>query len=223
MIEALIDSKYSNKTWVVDGEADGFCAAVPISKCETKRNFIIFTNDSDLIIWKSGDNTRVAIIREMKERHTKDGVEMEALCFSPLQLSKLGGRQLPDLVKPAFEMRDSKVTFAQAKTNSDMRGDIEAFARFAAQYNIHYPMMKLVHQRQQRENGQELNVRDPRTSEIIHQYLSGLVRNPAIATDVGCAELAKELPPASHAHNGEYRGKYNSIQCLQSPTSLTFS
>ena len=57
VIESLTTSVYSKKTWVVDGEADAFCAAVACSASawylqkNIESSFSVFTNDSDLLIW----------------------------------------------------------------------------------------------------------------------------------------------------------------------------
>jgi hypothetical protein len=59
VIESLMVSDYSKEIWVVDGEADTFCAALA---CTVSTQYVlnniksyvtIFTNDSDLLIWNT--------------------------------------------------------------------------------------------------------------------------------------------------------------------------
>lgn len=52
VIESLLDSEYADRTWVVDGEADGFCAAAAYEQARgnnPRKGIAIFTNDSDLV------------------------------------------------------------------------------------------------------------------------------------------------------------------------------
>lgn len=87
VIEALQSSKYASRTFVVDGEADDFCAAkaMNMSQEDARPHFSIFTNDSDLIIPGVGDRVRVVLINEMSSdmeggTQTLSGVEF---CESP--------------------------------------------------------------------------------------------------------------------------------------------
>lgn len=67
VVEALLESDYAPRTFVVDGEADEFCAAKAFelsTKAEHPQTSI-FTNDSDLIVYGLCDNVRVLQINEM--------------------------------------------------------------------------------------------------------------------------------------------------------------
>lgn len=74
-IDALRQSKYASRTYVVDGEADEFCAAHALEISPASDSSLattIFTNDSDLIVYGLGDSTRIVQINDMsygKDEH----------------------------------------------------------------------------------------------------------------------------------------------------------
>lgn len=52
VIESLFGSEYADRMWVVDGEADAFCAAAAFEAArhqDAAVGITIFTNDSDLV------------------------------------------------------------------------------------------------------------------------------------------------------------------------------
>jgi hypothetical protein len=171
---------------VVDGEADTFCAAVACTvsaqyaQNNIKRYVCIFTNDSDLLIWNTGPATEIVMIREMKERNIEGGKAMNALCFRPRLFDRRREYGMSDLVKPAFKMLDSKVSFTQAVNEGFVDMSSDKFTRFAAQYHIVYAIVKASHQNKQRENGSEVQLSDPRVSEIVHHYLAAYFRKPEL-------------------------------------------
>ena len=183
IIEALSRSKYAEKTWVVDGEADTFCAAAAFETVgedfnnQIQRTFSIFTNDSDLLIYRTRPNVRVVMIREIREHEHGNERRMRALCLEPTLLARLGAHQLPHLVKPAFLMLDPKVSFRQAINNRQVDEKAEAFVRFAAQFELIYAGLKRASQQEQREAKNEVTVQDPRTSELIRHYLWTLLKD----------------------------------------------
>ena len=180
IVEALLNSAYSQKTAVVAGEADSYCAAAAseISKrfCQSNipHDIIIFTNDSDLIIWGMGPNVTIGMIRDMKLRQLP--AVMEILCFSPRLLARLGDHQLGDLIKPAYRMQDPGVTFTQAIKDTGVDENSDEFIRFAAQYDIAYAIEKLKFQEEMKNSACISLPPDPRIAELVNHYLWALIQ-----------------------------------------------
>lgn len=103
---------------------------------------------------------------------------MNALCFRPRLFQKCRVYGMSDLIKPAFKMLGSKVSFAQALNEASVDMSSDEFTRFAAQYHTVYAITKANHQSKQRENAGEVQPSDPRVSEIVHHYLSAYSRKP---------------------------------------------
>ena len=180
VIEALVTSSYATKTWVVSGEADAFCAAAAHEasyedyRNKIRRSISIFTNDSDLLIWNTGRNTTIVMIREIKEHDIGNERVMEALWFAPTVLVN----PLPDLLKPAFRMRDPKVTLLQAISGPTVDDHSLEFVRFAAEFERAYPIFKHVLLQEEREDQSEVLIQDPRISELVRHYLWALHKDP---------------------------------------------
>ena len=198
VIEALSGSEYAEKTWVVDGEADTFCAAAAFETVgedfnnQIQRTFSIFTNDSDLLIYRTRPNVRVVLIREISEHEHGNERRMRALCFEPTLLARLGAHQLPALVKPAFLMLDPKVTFQQAINSPQVDEKAEPFILFAAQFELIYAGVKRASQQEQREDKNEVIVQDPRTSELIRHYLWALLKDRKYEATASTTEPMKK-------------------------------
>jgi hypothetical protein len=116
----------------------------------------------------------------MKERNTEGGKTMDALCFRPRVFEQCRKYEMSDLVKPAFKMLHSKMSFTQAVNEGSVDMSSDEFIRFSAQYHIAYAITKANHQYKQRENGGEVQISDPRVSEIVHHYQSAYSQNPGL-------------------------------------------
>lgn len=81
VVEALRESEYASRTFVVRGEADEFCAAaaLDISMQGDSPQLTIFTNDSDLIIYGLRDRVRVVQINEMSYEEDGRGTALTSL------------------------------------------------------------------------------------------------------------------------------------------------
>lgn len=90
-MQALANSHYADRTWVVPGEADPFCvaAASKINSNDAQRDVYLFTNDSDLIVYPCGERTKVVMIHSMVEREDETGKILEAREFWPSGLTKV--------------------------------------------------------------------------------------------------------------------------------------
>jgi hypothetical protein len=66
VVEALFASQYAQKTWLVDGEADGFCAAAAAQAALKQPNdgIVIFTSDSDLVMFDFRAPVKITLLGE---------------------------------------------------------------------------------------------------------------------------------------------------------------
>lgn len=182
VIEALMASEYRDDTWVVDGEADAICAAeahmhsVISSREGYETPISIFTNDSDLIIWRTGakgcnPHPRIVMLSSIKERYVEGACILEALSFSAQDMLRRFGQEKDDLLRPAFKMLDPKITFRQAVEDSN-NDNSEHLFRFLAQYIVKYPALKIELQKDQNKDVRKSLPTDPRVSELVRHYLS---------------------------------------------------
>lgn len=83
VVEALRESAYAGRTFVVDGEADEFCAAkaFDVSQRTSDAQISIFSNDSDLVIYGLSDRVRVVQINEMSHAQNDDKPVLQSLEF----------------------------------------------------------------------------------------------------------------------------------------------
>lgn len=53
VVESLLASRYASNTWLVDGEADAYCAAAAaeVATSRPESESTIFTSDSDLVLF----------------------------------------------------------------------------------------------------------------------------------------------------------------------------
>jgi len=133
IVEALFTSSYADSTWIVPGEADPFCvvAARDIASAQPGAEVVIFTNDSDLIVYNSGPQTKVAMIDSISERELGIVQTLEATAFWPQELRKLSKEHLKDLVGPAYAMVDPYVTFTEALKTAWRGSGTAAYDEFA--------------------------------------------------------------------------------------------
>ena len=114
------------------------------------------------------------MINEMSEQTLGDDSRvLQALQFWPLDMRTQHGRKpLPDLIRPAFRMLDRNVTLQQALVATDLDETSAKFLAFSRMYIVQLPVEKLQLQRRDRQNGEEVFVKDPRTSEMVNHMLS---------------------------------------------------
>lgn len=98
VIEALESSEYAARTFVVNGEADEFCAAkaMAMSPNAASPQSTIFTNDSDLILHGLSGSARVVFINEMFWNEDERGQRLDSLEFCRLMHRHLTRTRLQD-------------------------------------------------------------------------------------------------------------------------------
>ncbi|KAK5169698.1 uncharacterized protein LTR77_005676 [Saxophila tyrrhenica] len=182
VVEALLRSRYAERTWCVDGEADGYCAAAAEEAGGKKggRGSVVFTNDSDLVLFNFQAEVKVALINEMKETGGPEGNRLELYQFDPAAF-KVNG-QAPDLVACAFYMKEQQGTLAEALRQSDLAELVsEEYAAFRDLYDIRRWSAKLNEQRARRQEGRDVLPMDSRISEPICQARSRHTRDDHLA------------------------------------------
>ena len=179
IIEALCNSEYASRTLIVEAEADAFCAAKAYSLAQEVHPTIstaIFTNDSDLVIWDTGPQSRVIMIDEMSEHDEGNGKVLEAFFFWPGKMQKTGSRCMSNLIQPAFQMLDPKVSFAQAMANVNLDTNTNAFSTFSSMYWIHLVLKKLETMQARDPNDRIAISPDARVEELLNHLISDIRR-----------------------------------------------
>ena len=170
VVEALFESNYADRTWIVDGEADAFCvAAARKASSDHLSTVTIFTNDSDLIVYSSGPQTRVVMINQTRVRDNEDGKALEGFEFWPAALASMATPPLPDLIRPAFEMLSPLVSFKQALARSQSELNSSDYLTFFNTYDINFALHQLKHLKNHRRKGKVALQIDSRVSELICQ------------------------------------------------------
>ena len=178
VLEALHRSAFADRIYLVDGEADTFCAAAALQQIHSHGPDVpisIFSNDSDLLVYDTGPQTRVILINEVQERDFAGNVILEGFGFLPALLRKHGDQHgheaLPDLVRPAFAMReDPHMTFQQALlTTKEALEDDVAYSDFANEYDLSDVQRRLETLKHGKSEGDLTCDLDPRISEVLQQ------------------------------------------------------
>ncbi|OCK73667.1 hypothetical protein K432DRAFT_312287 [Lepidopterella palustris CBS 459.81] len=177
IIEALLASEFCDKTTVVPGEADSWCAH------HAKRfGSVVFTNDSDLFAYDLGPRGSVMLFQDRQFSSSCDGPDVTAtrligLRFRPAAIAKRLGLKsiLPlayvmtqDFYKSFNEHVDAARKLITDGTNTD-------FAIFSEQFS--FPPAQQYCLTGLNENDasslqHSLGILDPRISEFVHQALS---------------------------------------------------
>ena len=176
ILEVLADSRYAERTWIVAGEADSYCAAAAMkaSASNPDKYVDIFTCDSDLIVYNAGFHTRIVMIKEIRERHDESdigGTFLGGSLFRPGYLREKYAIAEPDLVRPAWEMHsEPRKPFHQAvkRAHGNEEIDTDDYLAFKDTFDVSAPSARLELQKADRQRGKAFQQVDPRTSELIN-------------------------------------------------------
>ncbi|KAK5117930.1 hypothetical protein LTR62_003974 [Meristemomyces frigidus] len=132
--EALSNSAYHDRIFVVPGEADNFCVAAAGQLSEANKNELIsiFTNDSDLAVFESGPSTRIVMLSSMETT----GTVLTASSCWPSRIAK--SIRSENLFALAYHMQlDPYVSVArvQARLEHGDQPTDRGFSDFVAQYS----------------------------------------------------------------------------------------
>lgn len=200
IVEELLQSKYSSRTYVVPGEADPYCVA---AAQQHSGDITIFSDDSDLLVYSLGDRTCVAPFRELSDEKTEaGGITRTGEVYYPARIVQQApaSLQLENLIKPAFLMSlDSHCTLEKAfktlQTTSPAESQQE-FKDFSASFKTASEIAEWNFITSNADRKTSLAARDSRISELIWQsqqletlqagiirvYLPFLIDDPARAT-----------------------------------------
>lgn len=191
VVEELVRSKYANVTFVVPGEADPFCVVAAAEAAaaqamisgvqEAASPITIFSDDSDLIVFEAGAQTRIVPFRdltvtEMGETTTRTTI-LQGYEYRPAEILRREKCHLSSLIKPAFFMSlDLFCHLGQALqlTAADSSGgglldDREDYQAFAQQFHTSKEVQELAEIRSNDILKNSLASRDSRVSELVHQ------------------------------------------------------
>ena len=106
VVETLLRSEYSEKVYVVPGEADTFCAAATrrISTEDEERPAFIFTSDSDLAVFDSGANTKIVYFHSLDLRMYSGETTVTGETISASRISQ--ALEVPNLLHLAYLLEE---------------------------------------------------------------------------------------------------------------------
>lgn len=189
VVEELVRSKYANVTFVVPGEADPFCVVAAAEAAAAAQAMIsdvqeaaspitIFSDDSDLIVFEAGAQTRIVPFRdltvtEMGETKTI----LQGYEYRPAEILRREKCHLSSLIKPAFFMSlDLFCNLGQAlqlaaadSSGGGLLDDREDYQAFAQQFHTSKEVQELAEIRSNAVLKNALASRDSRVSELVHQ------------------------------------------------------
>lgn len=195
VVEELVRSKYANVTFVVPGEADPFCVVAAAEAAAAAQAMIsgvqeaaspitIFSDDSDLIVFEAGAQTRIVPFRdltvtEMGETTTTTKI-LQGYEYRPAEILRREKCHLSSLIKPAFFMsldlfcnlgQALQLTAAAAADSSGggLLDDREDYQAFAQQFHTSKEVQELAEIRSNEILKNSLASRDSRVSELVHQ------------------------------------------------------
>jgi hypothetical protein len=172
VVEALFSSKYADCTWLVNGEADAYCAAAAEEASNILGSSVIFTNDSDLVVFNFKHPVRIAMINELKEAGGVQCNRLEVFEFNPSAV-KMQGKAI-DLIACAFCMSENQVSLAEAARQVPTLNKSSAgYEEFFKTYDISHWKLRLQELHSMRRERKYIPRLDSRISEPIHQSRDG--------------------------------------------------
>lgn len=191
VVEELVRSKYANVTFVVPGEADPFCVVAAADAAaaqamisgvqEAASPITIFSDDSDLIVFEAGAQTRVVPFRDLTVTEMGETTKiLQGYEYRPAEILRREKCHLSSLIKPAFFMsldlfcnlgQALQLTAAAAADSSGggLLDDREDYQAFAQQFHTSKEVQELAEIRSNAILKNSLASRDSRVSELVHQ------------------------------------------------------
>lgn len=193
VVEELVRSKYANVTFVVPGEADPFCVVAAAEAAsaaaqamisgvqEAASPITIFSDDSDLIVFEAGAQTRIVPFRDLTVTEMGETTKiLQGYEYRPAEILRREKCHLSSLIKPAFFMsldlfchlgQALQLTAAAAADSSGggLLDDREDYQIFAQQFHTSKEVQELAEIRSNAFLKNSLASRDSRVSELVHQ------------------------------------------------------
>lgn len=194
VVEELVRSKYANVTFVVPGEADPFCVVAAAEAAAAAQAMIsgvqeaaspitIFSDDSDLIVFEAGAQTRIVPFRDLTVTEMGETTTvLQGYEYRPAEILRREKCHLSSLIKPAFFMsldlfcnlgQALQLTAAAAAAADSSGGglldDREDYQAFAQQFHTSKEVQELAEIRSNAVLKNSLASRDSRVSELVHQ------------------------------------------------------
>lgn len=191
VVEELVRSKYANVTFVVPGEADPFCVVAAAEAAaaqamisgvqEAASSITIFSDDSDLIVFEAGAQTRIVPFRDLTVTEMGETTTvLQGYEYRPAEILRREKCHLSSLIKPAFFMsldlfcnlgQALQLTAAAAADSSGggLLDDREDYQAFAQQFHTSKEVQELAEIRSNAVLKNSLASRDSRVSELVHQ------------------------------------------------------
>lgn len=189
VVEALFASKYADKTWLVNGEADPYCAAAAqkAALASPENGSIIFTDDSDLLVFNFQAPVRIAMLNAMDDYTDTSDSGLHLHEFNSMAIHE----REPDLLGCAYQIEKHSCMLPEARQRCKAgQFEPEEYEAFRDLYDISRWSEELQQLRISRREGQVVLQLDSRVSEPIHQ-VRDLLKSSARAH--GCTDAIEEL------------------------------
>jgi len=173
MVEALLQSRYAQFTFVVPDEAERYCVAAARMACaeDTRSGAAIFSNDSDLVAFNAGPLTQIIHLDGLAETQEEGKRVLRAFVTRPVASASAMG--LPDLLELAYQMhKERSISCAQALSevkNEKRSIDVLDYQEFSRTYQLRDEVEHLEVLRHDPNARRLLNDLDARVSELIQQ------------------------------------------------------
>ncbi|KAK5131091.1 hypothetical protein LTR08_001309 [Meristemomyces frigidus] len=172
VLEALLDSEYADRTFVVPDEADRFCVAAARQACldDVVLGVAIFANDSDLFVFDSGSATRVIPLNDLATRQEGNVSILTGIEVWPASLARNFVR--PDLIEVAWHLASHPKTSITECVNLMHPGEPPnslEWQEFFKSYQLDDQPQVLHKVRTDGAQRKLLNSLDARVSELVHQ------------------------------------------------------
>jgi hypothetical protein len=177
IVEALLShDEYKSLTFIVPGEAEAFCIAAAKSLTIGQSTVTIFSNDSDLLVYRLSEQCLVVPLRDIEVQEGSSPRSLSGTCFCPAKLAAQFGPGYDSLVEPAFFIkldRDRSLTDAfkeavKLRTSKD-KGLLDQLAFFKQEYDVRHESREWASMHSNQSLRQPLCSADARISEVIHQ------------------------------------------------------
>lgn len=189
IVEGLSKSVYADVTYVVPGEADGFCVAAARKACaaDSSKKVVIFSNDSDLLVYNCGPQTRVVMFTELGTGEgSSPTASLSGMEFSPAAMAKKAGKE--DLIEVAYQMEKDNIITLNWVLQLLQQGDCDitsiGFQDFKQTYQIDQEQADLELLQNDIEAHLNLVNLDARVSELTHQAKAGLTHPSSDGLDM---------------------------------------
>jgi hypothetical protein len=177
IVEALLShDEYKSVTFIVPGEAEAFCIAAAKSLTIGQGTVSIFSNDSDLLVYRLSEQSLVVPLRDIEVHENSGRRSLSGTSFSSAKLAAQFGPEHDSLVEPAFfikidqnrSLTDGFKEAAKLRISKD-KELLKQLTSFKQEYDVRNESREWANIQSNPSLCQNLCSADARISELIYQ------------------------------------------------------